>query len=359
MFIFDFWQLIYNQIPKMDKLIRFNNDDLASLLKIRTNESKFGEQVKLLPSSANIYDSLSTLDVKYVIFGIKEDVGVFANYGKPGTSMAWEATIKVLLNVQNNAHTHPSKVLLLGYLDFSKVMEKLASYDQTLKKDINKARKDVAKIDKHVAFLVHEVVRAGKIPIVIGGGHNNAYGNIKGTSLALKKMVNAINFDAHTDFRTEEGRHSGNGFSYAYAEGFLKNYFIFGLHENYTSDSIFKQLSRLKNIRFNTYESLCVRHETNFENAMKKASEFISDRPFGLEIDCDAIENIPSSAMTPSGFSVQRAREFVHHFGKLENVKYLHICEAAPTPETETKVGKLITYLITDFIRANQSKISD
>jgi formiminoglutamase len=38
--------------------------------------------------------------------------------------------------------------------------------------------------------------------------------------------VNAINFDAHSDFRILEGRHSGNGFSYAYEEGFLKKYFI-------------------------------------------------------------------------------------------------------------------------------------
>jgi arginase family enzyme len=35
--------------------------------------------------------------------------------------------------------------------------------------------------------------------------------------------VNAINFDAHSDFRILEGRHSGNGFSYAYEEGFQKN----------------------------------------------------------------------------------------------------------------------------------------
>jgi hypothetical protein len=34
--------------------------------------------------------------------------------------------------------------------------------------------------------------------------------------------VNAINFDAHSTFILE-GRHSGNGFSYAYEEGFLKN----------------------------------------------------------------------------------------------------------------------------------------
>ena len=67
------------------------------------------------------------------------------------------------------------------------------------------------------------------------------------------------------------------------------------------------------------------------------------------------LENIPSSAMTPSGFSVKQARQFVHYFGQHENATYLHICEAAPTKKTETKVGKLITYFITDFIRAHGS----
>ena len=57
--------------------------------------------------------------------------------------------------------------------------------------------------------------------------------------------------------------------------------------------------------------------------------------------------------MTPSGFSVKKARQFVNFFGSHENATYLHICEAAPNKKTETKVGKLITYLITDFIRAN------
>ena len=79
----------------------------------------------------------------------------------------------------------------------------------------------------------------------------------------------------------------------------------------------------------------------------------MSSKAFGIEIDCDAIENIPSSAASPSGFSVKQARQFVHYFAKHKNAKYLHICEAAPTKKTETKVGKLITYLITDFIRAN------
>jgi formiminoglutamase len=337
----------------MDKLILFNTNDLKSLLKNRTNESKFGEHVQLLPQLTNIYESISNLDVRYVVFGIKEDVGVFANYGNTGTSRAWDATLKVLLNIQSNTFTKPNRVLILGHLDFSSDLEKLKTYDQSNKKDINKARKKVAKIDKYVTDLVCQIVNAGKIPIIIGGGHNNAYGNIKGTALALKKPINVVNFDAHSDFRPEEGRHSGNGFSYAYAEGFLKNYFIFGLHENYTSDHIFKTLNKFRSIKYNTFEGISIRKENTFKSELEIASDFVGQKPFGIEIDCDAIKNIPSSAMTPSGYSVKKTRAFVNHFGKLENAKYLHICEAAPTPETEVRIGKLITYLITDFMRAH------
>ena len=336
----------------MDRLILFTSQKLKSLLNKRPKESKFGEHITLLSTVSNIYEQLINLDVEYVIIGLPEDVGVFANYGKPGTSGAFEAAIKILLNIQSNAYTKANKVLLLGHLNFKKELEKLDKLDQSLKKDIVKARQIVSKIDTHVTDLIHTIVKAGKKPIVIGGGHNNAYGNIKGTSLALGMPINAVNFDAHTDFRAEEGRHSGNGFSYAYTEGFLKNYFIFGLHENYTSNAIFNTMKKLKTVDYNTFEAIAIRKSLKFNSEMKRALDHVAQHPFGLEIDCDAIQNTSSSAMSPSGFSVNKARSFVNYFGKHKHATYLHICEASPTSENHSQIGKLITYLITDFIKA-------
>ncbi|WCO03316.1 formimidoylglutamase [Psychroserpens ponticola] len=338
----------------MEHLKPFTSSELSTILKKRPNETKFGEHVMLLPSFENIYEQLLKMDVNYVVFGIKEDVGVFANHGKTGAYQAWDSTIKVLLNTQSNVFTCAKKVAILGCLDFDKYQAKLNKLDQNKKKDIHKARKLVSKIDEKVTFIISQIICAGKIPIIIGGGHNNAYGNIKGASLALKTPINVVNFDAHHDFRAEEGRHSGNGFSYAYAEGFLKNYFIFGLHENYISEQISKTISKLKSIQFNTYEAILVRKKLKFKSEMQRALNHVSNSNFGLEIDCDAIINTPSSAMSPSGFSVNQARQFVHYFGSNNNVTYLHICEAAPTHQTETQVGKLISYLITDFIRAHE-----
>jgi formiminoglutamase len=337
----------------MQNLILFTPLNRDALLKLRKGESKFGEHIQLIPNLINIYDDIVNLDVDYVLFGISEDIGIYANHGKTGAYKAWEATLKVLLNIQNNNFTMAKRVLILGHLNYSEECELITVLDASKKKNISKARGFVDTIDKDVTHVVASIIKAGKIPIVVGGGHNNAYGNIKGCALANNSRINVVNFDAHSDFRAEEGRHSGNGFSYAYAEGFLKNYFIFGLHENYTSEKLIKTLNKIKSMKYNSYEAIEVRNELDFDTEMETALNYVSDKKFGIEIDCDAIKNIPSSAESPSGFSLKQARQFVNYFGLHEKASYLHICEAAPTKKTETKVGKLITYLITDFIRAH------
>ena len=337
----------------MDKLVLFNNSSRNKLLNKRQGESKFGQHIKLLTRISNIYEQLNNLDVKYVIFGVPEDVGVIANLGKTGTAKAWEASLKVLLNIQSNKYTKAKEVLILGHLNFSDEMEQISKLDVTKKRDLKKARDLVEIIDVQVTYLVSQIVMAGKKPIIIGGGHNNAYGNIKGTSLAVNSPISVVNFDAHSDFRPEEGRHSGNGFSYAFAEGFLNKYFVFGIHENYTSDKTLTTLNKVKGVKYNTFDSIEIRNELKFNSEMERALKHISKDTFGIEIDCDAIENITSSAMTPSGFSVNQARKFVNYFGENENAKYLHICEVAPSKRVASQVGKLITYLITDFIKSS------
>lgn len=326
------------------------------LITKRSGEKKFGEHVQFLTNHTSIYEQLLKLDVGYVIFGISEDIGVRANMGKAGANENWIPFLTALLNMQSNEFSKPSKVLVLGDLQFKQESEEAAKLNPSKSADQKRLRELVSEIDKVVNKLVYEIVKAKKIPIAIGGGHNNAYGLLKGSSLAIKSGMNAINLDAHTDFRTAEGRHSGNGFSYAFNEGFLNKYFIFGLHENYTSETVFKTINKLsKRIQYSSFEDLFVRKSSKYRVALKQASDFVCKQAFGIEIDCDAISNIPSSAMTPSGFSVERTREWLHYFAGFSKVKYLHICEAAPvlgSKKTAHVVSKLLAYLVADFIKA-------
>jgi formiminoglutamase len=341
---------------KMKNLQFISSETLKRVTKKRTGEKKLHEVVQYLTDSNDFLERIADPKIEFVIFGIKEDIGVLANHGQPGARDTWDSVIKPLLNIQSNEHTNASTILILGHLDFTDLYEtySLTSSEKSLKT----YRKHVELIDQNVNQLVCSIVKAGKIPIVIGGGHNNAYGIIKGFALGLKTKVNAVNFDAHTDLRTLEGRHSGNGFSYAIEEGFLDRYFIFGLHENYISKKILKYISGSKSkIKFISFEDLIVRKKTSVKKASKNALKFISKSNFGIEIDCDAIENIPSSAQTPSGFSVNQTRQFIHYFGKHKKASYLHICEAATLKDEQLneQTGKLISYLITDFIRAKKT----
>lgn len=342
----------------MEKLVLFTVTDLAKVTNHRSGESKFGETMLTVPKDADPATFLASCSARYVLFGIPEDIGVRANFGRPGAASSWRSAIKAIANIQQNKYCKGYNILVLGTLDVSAEMEAVKTLDFHNTADRQQLNESVARIDKEVCHIISTIVKAGKIPIVIGGGHNNAYGNLKGASLAKGQPLNAVNFDAHSDFRILEGRHSGNGFSYAFEEGFLDHYFIFGLHENYTSKKVLKTLKKREDdrVRFNTYEEIKIRGEKDMATEMQTAFDYVSHKPFGIEIDLDAIPGVASSAMTISGFSVEEVRRFLYFFGKSEHATYLHICEGAPDlaeEKTAHLIGKLIGYLVTDFLKAN------
>src|SRR5690606_20807701 len=139
-------------------------------------------------------------------------------------------------------------------------------------------------------------------PVIIGGGHNNAFGNIKGAAEASGKAINVLNIDAHTDLRKLEHRHSGNGFSYALQNGFLEKYSVFGLHKNYTPQYIFEEMHASEAMQYRLLEEL---PQQNRREEFQQALDFVKEETFGLELDCDAIANFPSSAISPAGFNLE------------------------------------------------------
>jgi formiminoglutamase len=345
----------------MKHLVVYNKKNIAHYTRIRTGETKLGECVKTV-SSKNISTDLKSSKATFVLIGLPEDIGIRANYGRGGAHTAWEPTLTNLLNVQSNTFLKGDELLVLGHIDFDDLLKRSQKLDTTKVADVQKLRKLCEEIDERVTQVIQLIVQAGKIPIIIGGGHNNAYGNIKGTALGLKAAgrikqaaINCINCDAHSDFRALEGRHSGNGFSYAFHEKFLDKYAIVGLHENYNSDSILKELNKQKKIQYSLFEDIFIREKTSFNDTLLKALSFTSSNFYGVELDMDAIENIPSSAKTSSGISATEARKFVSKAAQNKKVAYLHITEAAPVLshlKSDNKTGKLIAYLVTDFMKS-------
>lgn len=315
----------------------------------RWGEEKFGEKVGTVES----WEQLKESAANYVLIGIPEDIGVRANLGKPGTSKAWKAGLTAMCNIQNNSFTNAENVVVLGEIDCSKEMQDAKDLTADDPFYPTKIGSLVKSIDDKVSETIQQIIALNKTPIVIGGGHNNSFGNLKGASLAFHKPINCVNLDAHTDFRALEHRHSGNGFSYAKEEGFLSNYFMLGLHKNYTSRAIFDQLKEHKSsVKYNLFEDIGMASHENLDLAFAEAKKHVTMDPFGIELDMDAIANMGSSAMTPSGFTLEQARKFMTQFSTHKNCAYIHICEGSPQAELfENQVGKAIAYLVSDILR--------
>jgi formiminoglutamase len=330
----------------------YTKQNLLAHTNIRKGELKFGEVAGVVDS----WDALQKSAHEFVLLGIPEDIWVRANYGKAGASKAWDAALTSLCNIQHTPYCNADTIIVLGEIDVARQMQQANSITTEDIHHTEKLGELVLQIDHLVSKIIEKIISFGKTPIIIGGGHNNSFGNLKGTSKALGKPVNCINFDAHTDFRALEHRHSGNGFSYASKKGFLSKYFIFGLHRNYTSQAVFESMKKVsERVQFNYFEAIAIQNIKTFSEALSEAEAFCSQEQFGLEIDLDAVANMGSSAMTPSGFSLEACRRFTAYFSAKQTCRYVHICEGAPNKELFSgQVGKAIAYLVSDVVSQNK-----
>ncbi len=334
----------------MASLQIFNSEFIAKNYSKRNAELKWGDVVKTINSN-DWYAELINSDVEYVILGIAEDIGIRANYGRAGAKETFINSLSSILNIQHNRFINAEKILVLGQINFDEEYVNINS-------SIDDLRKLCEKVDEIVFDVAHKIFEAKKKLIVVGGGHNNSYPLLKALSTLHQTSINCLNVDAHTDYRALEGRHSGNGFSYAKKNNYLNRYGILGLHENYNSESVLKTIDDDIDIQYFSFEDIEIRKRLSIEESVNAFVNFLIEKPCALEIDLDSIQYLPSSAMSSTGFSTNQMRAIIHQSASLLKCEYLHLTEASiglTTNENDKyMLGKTIAYLISDYIKANQ-----
>ena len=339
----------------------YSKEDILSMTRVRRFETKMVERLQFLKPDSEWPEVLQGSAAKYVLLGIPEDFGVKANYGVGGTDTAWLSFLDSFLNIQSNDFLNGENTLLLGHFDFGDIKFLIENNAYNPEEKINAYRHALNIVDEEVENLLKVIASAKKIPIIIGGGHNNAYPIIKGVAKGLHKadmiplsQINCINLDAHTDYNVAEGRHSGNGFRYAEEDGYLGKYCMVGLHENYITQNVLMDIHNNPFLDYISYEEIFIHERKNFIQAVAHATGFTEDSYTGIEIDLDCIEHTLSSAITPSGITPLLARKYITFTAQDSKVAYLHICEGATQLADGRKnetTGKLISYLVSDFIK--------
>ncbi len=333
----------------MEYLTPFNSNEVV---KHRKGEVKLGERFRLCerPTLENLKRHKKR-GAKFALIGIPESIGILANQGEAGAEYAWDQFILQFANLQSNRFFDGSNIICLGQVETKDLQKRAVSLNPRDDRYYTKLKSLCQEVDQRVLPIMELLARSGLIPIVIGGGHNNAFPIIKGMSMGLGSTqgIGCINCDAHADFRPLEGRHSGNGFSYAFYQGYLQRYFVLGLNENANSETMLKNMDMEPRVGYAFYQS-------EIEPNVSEAVKFIqaTNGPVGLEVDLDALSFIPASAYSVKGFTMDQASVLIKSLSKKTNPVYLHLTEGQIKNETrEAKIiGKVLSALALDFIKS-------
>lgn len=274
----------------------------------------------------------------FVIIGYKIDEGVKINKGRSG---AWQGPDKVREVLCNRPCSFSRRVHIYdgGNVEIETTLENAQLY---------------------LASLVKKCLDHNYFPIVIGGGHDVAYGTLSGViehSQATKASLGSINFDAHFDMRDASQSTSGTMFRQIYHDLKNKNlpfnHLTVGVQKSNNTMSLFNFANEI-NSKFIlagdfTYDK---KHEID-----KTVRTFISELDHVYVTVCTDVFASPYapgvSSPTPLGIMPELFLLVLKDLLSSNKVVAFDIAEIAPnldSSNTTAMLGSLIIYTIINHL---------
>lgn len=201
---------------------------------------------------------------------------------------------------------------------------------------------------------VFNLLDSSYMPILMGGGHDMAYGHFLGIQKFLgekKKRLGIINLDAHFDLRINlKNGHSGTPF-YQISQCYEKpqedfHYLCLGIQQASNSQLLFDTAKSLE-VEYLLANQMT---ENNLEVISQSISAFMSkiDHVY-LSIDLDGFASAFApgvSAPSPMGFTPQVAMEVIDQIASSGKLLSMDIAELNPTFDQDNCTARLAARLI-------------
>lgn len=278
-------------------------------------------------------DGAEDLNPKAVLVGFTSDEGVQRNGGRPGASEAPDEIRRHLYKMTPDTEQGES---------FSKLTKQLVDLGDM------KITGDLAADQHNLGKLLAEYLEQGVIPIILGGGHETAFGHFLGyVEAGLPTSI--FNLDAHTDVRPlKNGKpHSGSPFRQAmeHESRCAKNYMVAGLQPH----SVAK--SHLSYIEEKGGHCL-FREETNITSISSLFHRHESDRLM-ITFDMDAVDQAFApgvSAPCSNGLHPDLWLTAAYLAGKNEQVTSFDLSEVNPEYDRDAQTARLAALTIWHFL---------
>ena len=269
---------------------------------------------------------------KFAILGYACDEGVKRNQGRPGADEGPDAIRKALAKMPD----HVKEDTLL--LDVGSV--------HCLGGDLEATQK--ALCDKVSRLLENRI-----FPIVLGGGHDMAYGHYNGIKkyLGKGKTIGILNFDTHFDLRSNaKGNNSGTPF-YQVAgdckrDGTPFNYLCLGIRKD-ANDRLLFQTAKdfgatyMENARFNLF------HQKEIEKTARQFLDAVDHVYVTIDLDGFSSAYAPGvSAAYPTGFAPDIVFETLRIIMDSQKLISLDIAEMNPKYDRDDQTAKLAAGLV-------------
>lgn len=268
-----------------------------------------------------------------VLIGFPSDIGVKRNGGRPGASEA-PAAIRTELYKLTPSAEEP------------KLFTKLIQSTRDLG-DVN-ITADLASDQKALGEALHGYLEDGIVPVILGGGHETAFGHFLGYAGA-GLSTSILNLDAHTDVRPLKTNkaHSGSPFRQAieHKSGCCKRYLAAGLQPHSVAQS------HIEYIREHGGR-IMFKDETNITSFSGLFHETKSERLM-VTFDMDAVDQAFApgvSAPCANGLHPDLWLMAAYLCGRNEKVTSFDLSEVNPDYDRDNQTVKLAALTIWHFL---------
>jgi formiminoglutamase len=294
------------------------------------------------PRIGNLLGTNATPETADVILvGFPTDEGVRRNGGRPGAADGPDAIRRALWTMTPDSERSDDFIDLVGgTTDLG---------NMAITGDLEADQEALGRV------LAPHLIR-GAVAIVLGGGHETAYGHFLG-HVAAGQAVHILNWDAHPDVRPLKGGlgHSGSPFRQAleHPSGLCRGYTVAGLNPPSVASAHLDYLIRHDcEAHFNTSISF-----TAIESIYAAREEATL-----VTFDLDALDQAAApgvSAPATAGLSPHIWLHAAHKAGVCSTVRSIDVVELSPPLDPEGRTARLAGRTVWEFLRGLARRLSE
>ena len=284
-------------------------------------------------------DSMALQVGRAVLLGFPVDEGVQRNGGRVGAAQGPDAIRAILYRLTPVDPTSGQDIRTLAPLDLGN-LRPLATLEES---------------QAALGFLVGQILEAGAVPIILGGGHETAFGHYLGyCNAGIRPSI--VNLDAHLDVRPTNGGLGTSGTSFRQAIEHATNplapggYACLGIQPPQTSAEHWNYCRQRGDLL------------TPAEDMRGKCAEFFMwissslgqfGEPIYLSIDADVVSaaDVPGvSAPNPAGLAGHELLTCARQAGVNPAVSSLDLVEINPAYDIDQRSARWAATMVWQFL---------